>query len=100
MTEYQKLYYEIHKEEYHERYMKNRDKILARNRERKEEKREYDKKRNCTIDKSEYNKAYYEAHKKEIRAYYKAYRERQRNERLGREQQDNLCDFGSKQSHG
>ena len=61
MTEYQKLYYEIHKEEYHERYMKNREKILARNRERKEEKYLYDKKRNFerAEEKAEYNREYY-----------------------------------------
>ena len=58
---YSKLYYEIHKEEYHERYLKNRDKILSRNAERKEEKSLYDHLRNLKNyeKKKAYNKEYW-----------------------------------------
>ena len=62
---YSKLYYEIHKEEYHERYLKNREKILERNKANKEKKAEYDHLRNLQQweKKAEYNREYYRKHK-------------------------------------
>lgn len=59
--EYSKLYYEIHKEKYHERYLQNREKIHERNRERKDEKALYDHLRGLEKwkEKARYNREYY-----------------------------------------
>lgn len=59
--EYAKIYYEIHKEEYHDRYIRKRDEIRARNQRNKEIKAMYDKLRykEKWREKSEYNWEYY-----------------------------------------
>lgn len=71
MTEKQKEY-----------YLKNREKILDRqkayNAAHKEEKKEYDRKRAMKRwrEKADYNEKYYQEHRADIQAYYKNYYKR------------------------
>lgn len=71
MTEKQKEY-----------YLKNREKILERqkayNAAHKEEKKEYDRKRAMKRwrEKADYNEKYYQEHRADIQAYYKNYYKR------------------------
>lgn len=62
---YRKIYYEIHKDEFRERYLKNREKIRQRNQANREKKSEYDHLRNLQQweRKAEYNREYYRKHK-------------------------------------
>ena len=77
---YCRQYYEIHKEEYRERYLKNRDRILERNKANKDKKAEYDHKRN--IEKfeelSDYKKTYYINHKEYFYEKNKEYRRKKK----------------------
>lgn len=59
--EYSKIYYEIHKEEYHQRYLRRKEEIKKRNERNKEIKQMYDHLRNLNRweEKAEYNRQYY-----------------------------------------